>query len=270
MSKKNLLNESQIRQFMKLARLEPLTPGFVQGLNETTDEDLEESHGRGQAELNQSPAPHRGGGDASMEEGMGMYRDEDEELESELHATEDELGAEDHEADEEADELDAADADLDADGGRMIAVDDFLSALESALESALGDEVEIDASDMDVEDEEEVEVADVDMGDEAGMEMDVEVEDEEMLQEEEGSKSHEYRRKDKKGKVGHRAGEGEDGHYKDFEGPEGGNKGDDSKTDPGHKDYEKKNESTEATDELVEQITKRVAARILKSALTKK
>ena len=33
--------------------------------------------------------------------------------------------------------------------------------------------------------------------------------------------------------------------------------------------YEK-NESAEATDELVEQITKRVAARILKSALAKK
>ena len=39
MSKKNLLNESQVRQFMKLAKLEPLTPGFVEGLSET--------HGRG-------------------------------------------------------------------------------------------------------------------------------------------------------------------------------------------------------------------------------
>jgi len=35
-------------------------------------------------------------------------------------------------------------------------------------------------------------------------------------------------------------------------------------------DDDEKNESTEATDELVEQITKRVAARILKSALAKK
>tara|TARA_B100000029_G_scaffold330209_1_gene322504 strand:+ start:1202 stop:2038 length:837 start_codon:yes stop_codon:yes gene_type:complete len=34
MSNKNLLNESQVRQFMKLARLEPLTPGFVDGLTE--------------------------------------------------------------------------------------------------------------------------------------------------------------------------------------------------------------------------------------------
>ena len=49
MSNKNLLNEGQIRQFMKLAKLDPLTPGFVEGLTE-----------------------------ASVEEGMGMYRDEDE------------------------------------------------------------------------------------------------------------------------------------------------------------------------------------------------
>ena len=34
MSKKNLLNESQVRQFMKLANLEPLSPGFVHGLTE--------------------------------------------------------------------------------------------------------------------------------------------------------------------------------------------------------------------------------------------
>ena len=29
MSKKTLLSESQVRQFMKYAKLEPLTPGFV-------------------------------------------------------------------------------------------------------------------------------------------------------------------------------------------------------------------------------------------------
>ena len=44
MSKKTLLNESQIRSFMKLAKLEPLTPGFVQGLTESTD-DLDEGRG---------------------------------------------------------------------------------------------------------------------------------------------------------------------------------------------------------------------------------
>ena len=33
-TKKTLLSESQVRQFMKLAKLEPLSPGFVNGLTE--------------------------------------------------------------------------------------------------------------------------------------------------------------------------------------------------------------------------------------------
>ena len=49
---------------------------------------------------------------------------------------------------------------------------------------------------------------------------------------------------------------------------EGTKKGGDRKT--ARRAYDKKNESTEDNDELVEQITKRVAARILKSALAKK
>ena len=264
MSNKTLLNESQVRQFMKLAKLEPLASGFVEGLTGRTADEMEESHGRSPGE----GAAGRGHSDqTSRNEGMGMYRDDD------LEATEDELGDEDDFADEEGDEIDDLEADLGAeapeapaDEGRMISVDDFLGALETALETAMGDEVEIDATEMsDEEDEVEADV-EVDAADD--MEMDTEMEmDDEMLAEEEGSKKGEYRRKDKDGKVGKRAGEGKDGHYKDYEGPEGGNKGDKSKTDPGHKDYMK--EST-ASDELVEQITKRVAARILKSALAKK
>jgi len=53
-----------------------------------------------------------------------------------------------------------------------------------------------------------------------------------IVREEYGGGAHEYKRDD-----GHRTGD-VDGHYKDFEGPEGGNAGDDSKTHPGHKDYE--------------------------------
>ena len=69
MSKKNLLNEAQVRKFMKLASLVPLTPGFVGGLTEKaafkkgeetesgeeayvneSDDELEEGHGRGRGE----------------------------------------------------------------------------------------------------------------------------------------------------------------------------------------------------------------------------
>jgi hypothetical protein len=47
-----------------------------------------------------------------------------------------------------------------------------------------------------------------------------------------GGGAHEYKRDDD-----HKTGD-VDGHYKDYEGAEGGNFGDDSKTDPGHHDYE--------------------------------
>ena len=60
-----------------------------------------------------------------------------------------------------------------------------------------------------------------------------------------GSNKHEYRRKKVDG-VEKKAGEGKDGHYKDYEGKFGGNKGDKSKTHPGKKDYESKEEAKEA------------------------
>jgi hypothetical protein len=183
MSNKTLLSEAQIRQFMKLAKLEPLTPGFVHG--------LEESHGRSKGE---NP-PH-----ARLEEEEG--------LEAELHATEDELGAEDEFADEEGDELDAmeepevedepeAEVPLE---DQMINVQDLMTAIKTALEDVTGEPVESSIEDEPVGDEVEVDVVDVDAAD------DMEAGDMEM----------------------------------------------------------------EAPDELVEQITKRVAARILKSALAKK
>lgn len=52
-----------------------------------------------------------------------------------------------------------------------------------------------------------------------------------------GSHADQYRRKKGPDGVEHRAGEGPDGHYKDYEGAYGGNKGDKSKTHPGRKDY---------------------------------
>ena len=62
---------------------------------------------------------------------------------------------------------------------------------------------------------------------------------------EEDSKKREYRRKKVDG-VEKKAGEGKDGHYKDYEGKFGGNKGDKSETNPGKKDYETKEETKEA------------------------
>ena len=59
-----------------------------------------------------------------------------------------------------------------------------------------------------------------------------------------GSGKDEYRRKTVGG-VKKKAGEGKDGHFKDYEGKFGGNKGDKSKTNMGKMDYEK-SEATEA------------------------
>lgn len=244
-NKKNLLNESQIRQFMKLAKLEPLTPGFVNGLtekaafkageelkkgsgkrgskpgdeafvNEADEEDLEEGTEEELDELRTGRTGALGpkGGTANPGHGRGQGEAadgslfEEEGFEAELGATEDELGAEDHEADEEGEEIEDLEGDLgDVEGGgeRVVNIDEFLSALEVALEDVLGDEVEIDSDEVE---DEEVEAVDVEDVEDVGVELDVG--EEEVVEE------------------------------------------------------------ASATDELVEQITKRVAARILKAALRKK
>ena len=145
MARKALLTEGEIRQFMKLAKLTPV----------------------GQSRLQE----------------MGVFgeRDEDEELEDELGATEDELGHEDHIADEEGGELDALDTDLDA-------VDDEAGlgggGLDAELEDMLAQGVEALAAAWGIEDRVEVEGGDEggeDLGaplpgDEEEMSMDVDLE----------------------------------------------------------------------------------------------
>ena len=278
MSKKTLLNESQVRQFMKLAKLEPLTPGFVTGLKEggmyrDEDEDMDESHGRGRGEGDAGyghPDNNTRPKGLTEEEGLEAQADDLEDAEADM----DHADALEDDAAEDLGDIDPA-ADAEA-AGRMVAVEDFLSALESALEDVMGDEVEIDSDEMSAPEE-----VDVDMGDDAGMEMDVEVEDEEMLDETGAKRDGES--KGDKGK------DKDDPSARDY--AHGGDrKGDESKTHKGEKDDttkkgdelkddepggrgEKKGDKAyvnEATDELVEQITKRVAARILKSALAKK
>jgi len=140
MPKKALLNESQVRQFMKLASLQPLTPGFVEGLTKgDPDEEMDESHGRGRRE---GAAGYNKPDNNTRPKGLT----EEEDLEAELGATEDELGAEDQFADEEADELDDLEGpeELAPEGGadKMISVADLLTALESAIEEVTGEEVE--------------------------------------------------------------------------------------------------------------------------------
>ena len=287
---KHLLNEAQVRQFMKLAKLEPLAAGFVEGLKEVR--------------TGIDPTPNL----QSSRRGHGRGRDGTSRLEEEEASPE---GLEDYAAGDlerghpdeaEADELEAADelgAEDAAPEERMVSIDDFLSALESTLETVLGDEVEIDSDDLGDE-EEELEVdAELAPG---GEEVDVDVE--EPLEEDKAytakkEKPGEDKRKgaEKRGAEGTLAktkGHGKGDYVNEEQGADdredehlGAEDGKESDKKQSLKDRRKEmrgdrraageagdpvptQESTEATAELVEQITKRVAARILKSALSKK
>ena len=287
--KKNLLNEAQVRKFMKLAKLEPLTQGFVSGLTETTEteEELEELRtGRtgalGPKSGRANPGHGRGQGEAA-DGSLFQEAEADPEALEDYAAGDEERG---HPEEAEADELEAdveMEPEMEPEGGegRMVSVDDFLAALETALEDAIGDEVEIDSDDM--EGEEEVEMG-MEMG--PGDEEEVEMGEEEMMEgwdapksasgasnTHKGSKQHPDHR-NKKNSAGGLASKGpglvkEEDDDEDLE--EGTKKGDELDDDEGGRGEKKGDEAyvNENTDDLVERITKRVAARILKSALRK-
>jgi len=233
MARKTLLTESEIRQFMKLANLSPIR-----------SEKLQE-----------------------MGYEMPGARDDEEHVEDELHATEDELGAEDHVADEEGAELDIADDELADDDADMSGIDDsereeLMADVVAAVADALGiaDQVSIEAGaeggeDLDepAMDDMEVDAAEVEMEPvPGGEEIEVGAEEEEEVEEpmmETGAK---------------RTGASED---------------DDSKTHKGEKDYttkkgEKKKTSGKGRgekkgdeayvneDEIVAEVARRVAARL--------
>lgn len=149
MTKKSLLTETEIRQFMKLAQLSPIAETRFDSIAPVTEEDEED----------------------------------------ELDATEHELGdmdADVHDKDEEIDDLEAdlgaADDDLamdDADAApQTIAVDDFLGALEDALEKVTNQPVstEMSPDEEGGDDEMDMEMDVVDDGGEMEMDMDVEEE----------------------------------------------------------------------------------------------
>lgn len=279
MSNKNLLNESQVRQFMKLANLQPLSPGFVHGLTERSAAEVDESNGRGKKEA-AGGYNSKNGAQNARNEGFG----------DEMGAPEDELDAEDELAGEEGEEIDDLEGELDMaddemgdeEGGRMVSVDDFLAALESALETAMGDEVEVDASEMsdEIEDDEDLEAADEFAPEGEDVVADDELEDELM---DEGFVGKDYE-KMAKGKKGSYAPDPEAGEKDYTPTPEEAAKAraHAAANPTSSRDKFPRRRSgggggmkiggitAEGQDALVEQITKRVAARIIKSALAKK
>ena len=162
MSKKNLLNESTIRKFMKLASIEPLASDFFTKLQETSTEEVEEGRMRGKREEEDM----REASDEETEE--AKHKDAD--LEEAAHDDEekvDELGEMGGMRMDRDDEDEEMDLELDAEEpaaevGGMVSVDQLMSALERALEDVLGQEVEVSQDDEEME-------ADADLGmDDAG------------------------------------------------------------------------------------------------------
>ena len=153
MARKTLLTESEIRSFMKLAELTPLGDdkisemyGMPPGARDD-EEDREE----------EDPA-----GESLEEEEMEMDMDMD------MGDDEPDMGMDD-EPEMDMDPEPAMDMGGDS---KMVSVDDFMSALEGALEDVLGEPVSTEMDDdgdmdMDMGDEPEM-----DMGDDMGMDMD--------------------------------------------------------------------------------------------------
>ena len=128
MSRKTLLSEAQVRQFLKLADL-----GAV------GDAKIQEMYGMPGARDEEDPDMDMGAGeDGAMD--MGMDAEDEPDM-----------------------DMDAPDEENSAAG--MVSVDDFMGALESALEDVMGEPTSVE---MDMDDE-----PDMDMDDEPDMDMDM-------------------------------------------------------------------------------------------------
>jgi hypothetical protein len=170
MSNKNLLNESTIRKFMKLASIEPLASDFLGRIQEA-EEELEE--GRDKEELDEAEEDLEEGHDKDDvdegrrdddldERGDMMFKDDEEEMDMGM------------DAEEEVD----MDMGMDAEaGGKMVDVDAFIAALESALENTMGEPAEVEYEEEEAELDAEEPEADLDMG--AELDLDAEEEEEE-------------------------------------------------------------------------------------------
>ena len=200
MKKDNMLNESTIRRFMKLATIGGLSDKFV-------DEKLQESD---DVEEGMRP-PKRDEKDKEMREGdddieEGKHKDEEdlEEMRSKDKKDEEDLDemrvkkGDDKDLDEASDEeltfeeedleerglsmqMDRDD-DMDAEepaAGGMVSVDQLMSALEKALEDVLGQEVEVSQDDEEAEMDMDLDMDAPDAGDELGLDADAEEEEEE-------------------------------------------------------------------------------------------
>lgn len=185
MSNKNLLNESTIRKFMKLASIEPLASDFISKIQES-EEELEEGYGK-KEDIDES--------EEELEEGHGKKPHDEDKMEEGQEEEMDEANCGSHNRDDKMEE----ELDIDEMGGgmmykddddlggddKMLNMNDFLDILEKAVEEFLGEPTDIErdeepADDMEMDMEMDAEEGDMEMD----MELDAEEGDEDPLEEE--------------------------------------------------------------------------------------
>jgi len=158
MSDNNLLNEQTVRKFMKLAAIEPLTPGFVLRLQENeevAEEVVEETTKEAVTE------------EEEVEEGLSDISD----MRDEGASDEVDMDA----LDTDALDTDALDMGMDAEepaaeAGGMVSIDQLMGALEKALQDVLGQEVEVSQDDeLEMDAAEDEDMGAMDMSDEMPM-----------------------------------------------------------------------------------------------------
>jgi len=188
MKKNDMLNESTIRRFMKLATIDGLSDKFVdEKLQESDEQELEERGGmkpkRDDEEMREGEEEIEEAKDEDLEEAKDedeMREGADEDLEETVEDVVDEVSIEEEEM-----EMDM-DLDMDAEepaAGGMVSVDQLMSALEKALEDVLGQEVEVSQDDEEAEVDMDLDMDAPDAGDELGLDADAEEEEEEELDE---------------------------------------------------------------------------------------
>jgi len=157
MSRKTLLTETEIRQFLKLANLGAVGDTRIQEMSMSPDlEDLEEE--AGPEELDKFAA---------------------DDLEDDTALGDEEAAADEIEADSEVDAEMGGDMGAAPDGEQMVSVSNLMSALEGALEDVIGEpvETEVDMEQVPADDDEmEMDLDVTDDGGEMDVAMDVEEE----------------------------------------------------------------------------------------------
>jgi hypothetical protein len=192
MKKNDMLNESTIRRFMKLATIDGLSDKFVdEKLQESDEQELEERGGmkpnRDDEEMREGEEDLEEAKDEDLEEAKDEDLEEakdDDEMREGADEELDEMGDMPMDRDEEEVEMDM-DLDMDAaepaaDAGGMVSVDQLMSALERALEDVLGQEVEVSQDDEEAGADMDLDMDAPDAGDELGLDADAEEDEEEL------------------------------------------------------------------------------------------